>query len=331
MDIVPMLWWCIHFYFVKLIMTNQTRDSVLFRENQHKNSINIKQCYIDWAGDILAWLMFSQIMYWNLPAKKWDKITKLRVKREWELRLAKKDNEWYEEIRMTVAQAKRARWILVKRWLIQCATMKFAWVPTTHIKVNWNKVALYMDSSYIANPLGIYSESYTETTTEITNTKEYNNPFSEEKKGDKDKNIISSSTTSNNIESNTYPKHNVEERKEKSSVKKEKKVSEQNKIRNDKEKSAINILRNERNIDYNKLKTNNYPSKTVLILDFIDALCYKLNIEEEYTSDTINVFGNLIYWQWFDDVEYVFDHSYTDNVESMYDLLQQNKRFNDFE
>lgn len=326
-------------------MSNEVRDSVLFRENEQRNSINVKQCYIDWAWDILAWLMFSQIMYWNLPTKKWDKTTKLRVKKEWELRLAKKDNERYEEIRMTVAQAKRARWILVKRWLIQCETMKFAWVPTTHIKINWDKVALYMDSSYIANPLGIYSESYTENTTETTTYSNINKKgtyFLEEKKDDISNFDFNDTYTSldnkivNEQEVEIISKDIIDENDKRKNKQKESGGGRKNydKMNNDlMDKLMFNFWFNyddvKKSMSWYFPNPKDIRNACVDIYNFSNEVQkeYWIDLDIEYTYDIINLFRyHFSLDKRKDMLQYIEYH--WDEINNIDDLLRETERFN---
>ena len=50
-------------------------------EEADQDSINVKRMYIDIAGDLIAGILLSQIVYWHLPSKR-DGQTKLRVKKE---------------------------------------------------------------------------------------------------------------------------------------------------------------------------------------------------------------------------------------------------------
>jgi len=104
--------------------------------------------YVDITDDLNAGLLLSQILYWILPNKRTKNI-KLRVTQEGKYWLAKKDSDWWDEIRLTEAQAKRARKILSEKGLIITKVFKFKGIPQTHIRVNftklWNKIDKYHD------------------------------------------------------------------------------------------------------------------------------------------------------------------------------------------
>ncbi len=145
-------------------------------EQATRDTIDVKKIYIDIAGDLAAGVMLSQILFWFLPNKQGK--TKLRVKKNDELWLAKADNEWHDEIRLSYSSAKRARNVLKKKGLIECKTYRFNNTPKTHIKLNeahFMKVVSSQldeygesDSTTAASGLDENVESLTETTTETT-------------------------------------------------------------------------------------------------------------------------------------------------------------------
>lgn len=142
------------------------KNKFLKREKYSRDAIDFKKVYVDISGDLIAWLMLSQILYRHLPKENWQ--SKLRVVKEWVERLAKSDKDWYDEVRITPAQARRARWILQKKWLIISKNFKFNWTPTTHVRVNWDCLIEQMDLSYNTNWNDTQHKSITESTTENT-------------------------------------------------------------------------------------------------------------------------------------------------------------------
>jgi hypothetical protein len=112
-------------------------------EVMNRQSIDFKVCYVDIAGDLIAGLLLSQIIYWHLPSKQTGE-TKLRVKRMNKLWIAKKREDWYFEIRISPKQYDRAAKILEEKSLITIANAKdgtgkkwkFRGVPTIHISLN---------------------------------------------------------------------------------------------------------------------------------------------------------------------------------------------------
>jgi hypothetical protein len=105
-----------------------------------RETIDFKMIYVDIAGgDILAGLLLSQIVYWNLPGK--DGRSKLRVQKENKLWLARKHSEWHTEIRMSEDQVRRALKVLQALQLVEVKLFKFDGAPTNHICLNRNVLA----------------------------------------------------------------------------------------------------------------------------------------------------------------------------------------------
>jgi hypothetical protein len=104
-----------------------------------RDSIDVKGLYIDCAqGDHVAGILLSQIVYWYLPSKRTDR-TKLRVKRDGVLWIAKGREDWYSETRITARQFDRASKILVELGIIEKKIFKFAGSPTVHIRIIQDK------------------------------------------------------------------------------------------------------------------------------------------------------------------------------------------------
>lgn len=116
-------------------MNRQVREFLLW-ENASRDTVDFKKCYVDLADDLVAGLLLSQIVYWHLPSKETGK-TKLRVRQEGHLWIAKGREDWHEEIRITAKQFDRASNILVKKGLIEKKTFKFNGNPTIHIRLIW--------------------------------------------------------------------------------------------------------------------------------------------------------------------------------------------------
>jgi len=98
-----------------------------------RDTVDFKTIYVDMAGDLVAGLMLSQIMFWHLPDKKGQ--TKLRVVRNDKAWIAKAHNQWYEEVRITEGQAKRAVGILKAKGIIETAVYRFNGTPMMHIRI----------------------------------------------------------------------------------------------------------------------------------------------------------------------------------------------------
>lgn len=105
-------------------------------EQLSRDTIDVKRAYIDVAEDLVAGILLSQIIYWNLPSQNGK--TKLRVKKDGELWLAKTREDWWDECRITPRQCDRALKILVDKKLVEKEIFKFNGNPTTHIKLNFD-------------------------------------------------------------------------------------------------------------------------------------------------------------------------------------------------
>ena len=115
-------------------------------ESTTRDTIDFKTAYVDLAGDLIAGLLLSQIIYWHLPSSA-NGESKLRVHRGGKWWLVKGHEDWYEEIRISRKQAIRALGILKEKALIETEIHRFNGLPYTHIHLNqrrfmeaWNEV-----------------------------------------------------------------------------------------------------------------------------------------------------------------------------------------------
>lgn len=145
-------------------------------EQSSRDTIDFKKIYIDMAGDLCAGLMLSQIVYYYLPGK--DGRSKLRVSRDGHLWIAKRRDEWWDEIRLKPDAADTAIEKLRKKNLIVTALFKFAGAPTVHLRLNEDEF-LKSHASILANPqnpnrrtakmqIGEKPKTLTQTTAETT-------------------------------------------------------------------------------------------------------------------------------------------------------------------
>ncbi|MCL0049734.1 hypothetical protein M1N04_01385, partial [Peptococcaceae bacterium] len=121
-----------------------TFQDFLAWEKADKDVIKVKRLYIDITGDIIAGLLLSQIVYWHLPGK--NNFSKLRIKKQDQLWLAKGRNDWWEECRITARQFDRALKILINKGLVEKKIFKFNGTPTTHIRLIPEKLMEYVNS-----------------------------------------------------------------------------------------------------------------------------------------------------------------------------------------
>jgi hypothetical protein len=159
----------------------------LLWEQASRDAIMVKRIYIDMAGDVLAGLMLSQIIYWHLPND--EGRSRLRVFKDGYWWLAKSHTEWWDECRLTVDQARRAVKILQEKNLIVTALKQFNGAPTVHIRLDQeaflievNRFGLQPKSIRVVaqnelpgnpNPFGLQPRSFkqtlpTDSTTDIT-------------------------------------------------------------------------------------------------------------------------------------------------------------------
>lgn len=139
------------------------------------DAIDFKTIYVDMAGDLVAGLLLSQLVYWHLPNKHGK--GKLRITKGGQLWLAKRHQDWYEEVRITVGQAKRAIGILVTKGIIETDVFRFNGSPTVHLRIlpdgfakAWDDVLTSRQSISSVELIekDEMSESLTENTSETT-------------------------------------------------------------------------------------------------------------------------------------------------------------------
>jgi len=149
----------------------------LFRLEQFsRDSFRVRRTYIDICGDLVAGILLGQIVYWFMPNEHGK--SKLRVRKDGELWLAKGRNDWWDEIRITAKQFDRAIKILEDKGFVETKKFKFNGAPTVHIKLNVEKVTEAVNSILTVGEDGFLpkgkiqitetGKTLTETTTEIT-------------------------------------------------------------------------------------------------------------------------------------------------------------------
>jgi len=102
-------------------------------EKTSRDTIDLKRCYVDIAGDLVSGLLLSQIIYWFLPGESGNK---LRVEKEGKLWLAKGRIDWFEECRISPKQFDRAIQVLKAQGLVETKRFRFKGSPTIHIWLN---------------------------------------------------------------------------------------------------------------------------------------------------------------------------------------------------
>ena len=106
-------------------------------EAKTRDTLDIKKTYIDMAGDLVAGVLLSQIVYWYLPSKDGkSKITIHKNEKEW---IAKSRHEWWDECRVSPKQVDRALRELSKAGIVETKIYKFNGYPTKHIRIMKDK------------------------------------------------------------------------------------------------------------------------------------------------------------------------------------------------
>lgn len=108
-------------------------------ERRSRDTIDVKRCYIDIAGDLVAGILLSQIMYWFLPDKEGN--PKLRVKdRDGMSCLAKNRDDWKKECRISARKYDRAIKILQKKGFIKVQNSMFKGKRTPFLYMYINNI-----------------------------------------------------------------------------------------------------------------------------------------------------------------------------------------------
>ena len=116
------------------VFVNPAFANFLGWEASSRDTIDFKKLYVDMAGDLMAGLLLSQIVYWNLPSKKGE--NRLTVQRDGFFWLAKSRTAWWEEIRMSPREVDRSLEILRKSGLIETELWHYHDKKTTHIRIS---------------------------------------------------------------------------------------------------------------------------------------------------------------------------------------------------
>jgi hypothetical protein len=110
-----------------------TFEQFLLWERASRDTLEVKRLYIDMAGDLVAGVVLSQIVYWHLPNREGH--ARLQVEREGKLWLAKGRADWWDECRISPKQADRVLEILERKGLIEVRLFQFGKAPTKHVRI----------------------------------------------------------------------------------------------------------------------------------------------------------------------------------------------------
>lgn len=113
-----------------------TREEFLAFEGASRDTIDVKRCYIDMAGDLVAGVLLSQIVYWHLPTREGEQ--KLSVEIAGEMWLAKRRTDWWDECRITPKQFDRALEVLENKGIVIAMVRRFHSDPIKHVRIDWD-------------------------------------------------------------------------------------------------------------------------------------------------------------------------------------------------
>lgn len=116
------------------VTTNADFARFLLWEKTTHDVIDFKKIYVDMAGDVLAGLVLSEIIFWYLP--KHDGNPKMRVQRDGTLWIACARNEWWDRTRMSPRQADRAIQALIASGLVHKKMYLFNGLRTMHLRLD---------------------------------------------------------------------------------------------------------------------------------------------------------------------------------------------------
>ena len=125
-------------------------------ESASRDTIDVKTIYIDMVEDLIAGILLSQIIYWHLPSK--NGVTKLRVQKEGHYWIAKKREDWWDEIRISPKQFDRASDILVNKGIIEKKKFKFQGDPVVHIRLKFDNFLQLLQSAIESKNVEVDSE-----------------------------------------------------------------------------------------------------------------------------------------------------------------------------
>lgn len=143
------------------------RDFIAW-EKASQDTVDVKLIYIDMVEDLVAGILLSQIVYWYLPNKNGE--SKLRVKKEGQYWIAKKREDWWDEIRISPKQFDRASEILVCKGIIEKKKFKFAGDPVVHIRLLFPTFLGLLESVTNSNVQKLTGECYKNMTEQVEDT-----------------------------------------------------------------------------------------------------------------------------------------------------------------
>lgn len=122
-----------------------TKEEFIRWEKKSRDTIDVKRAYIDVAGDIIAGILLSQIIYWFLPSK--DGKNKIRIIKNGVEHLAKNRTDWWEECRIKPRQYDTAIAKLKKKGIVEVKNSLFNNKVTPLITINFKRLIELIDKA----------------------------------------------------------------------------------------------------------------------------------------------------------------------------------------
>jgi hypothetical protein len=107
------------------------------REKVEQRAVKVPLDYVDMMnGNVYAAMLLAQIVYWHGKDDKGK--TRLKVKRDGHMWLAKEYGDWWDECRIKESTAKKHINQMVEDGILIKANFRFYGLKTTHIRINWD-------------------------------------------------------------------------------------------------------------------------------------------------------------------------------------------------
>lgn len=151
----------------------------LASEEAGRDIVTVRRAYVRMCnGNLYDSLILSQIMYWHGNSAETGQ-PRLRIERDGHLWLAKRYEDWQDECEINEHTARKGINRLKDTGLIETAVWDFSGKPTVHIRINWDafeqqiRGVMRSDANDLTGQMQTTCKviSYTETTTENTNSK----------------------------------------------------------------------------------------------------------------------------------------------------------------
>lgn len=118
-------------------MTSLNREQIIALELSDRKYVRAKKIYIDMAGDLIAGIVLSEVVYWHTPGKGGKQRLRI-IEGKTDRWLACRRQGWWDRARITARQFDRALDKLVKVGLIIRDHFDYKGQSTLHVRINWD-------------------------------------------------------------------------------------------------------------------------------------------------------------------------------------------------